>query len=132
MSVKEKLAKFKEIDGFMGVAVFTPSGESLAQLEDPSSHLNLKEVGILSNNVLMNAQKAALEMGAGKGEFIHIISDRAHVLVRCYNEGTDPLTSQPGRAHIHLVLVLKDESGVGLAKMRIKSIVQSVAQDFRM
>jgi predicted regulator of Ras-like GTPase activity (Roadblock/LC7/MglB family) len=42
------------------------------------------------------------------------------------------LKSQPGKAHIHLVLVLESDDSIGLAKMRIKAAVETLAEDFRM
>jgi len=56
--------------GFRRSGVFTPTGESLA-IFAPGTGFS-KEIGILANNVLMNAQKASLEMGAGRGQQVHI------------------------------------------------------------
>ena len=75
----------------------------------PGSVGNIREVGALANAVLMNAQKASLDMGAGRGQLVHVEGEKAHILVRCLNEGTDPLRSQPGRAHIHIALALKPD-----------------------
>ena len=129
MAAKDKLQELTNIEGFAGAAVFTPTGEDLVVL--PGQTTNIKEVGILANNVLLNAQKASLEMGAGRGQVVHVEGERAHILVRCLNEGTDPIKSQPGRAHIHTVLVLKPEASLGMAKMRLHSIAEKLAEDFR-
>ncbi len=126
----EKLRELQVIDGFSGAVVFTPTGEQLVMLEGDS--LRLKEVGVLANNVLINSQKASLEMGAGRGQQVHVEGEKAHILARCLNEGTDPVKSQPGKAHIHLVLVLKNDSSLGLAKMRMNTAIQMLADDFRM
>ena len=128
-TMKEKLQELGNLDGFAGAGVFTPSGEDLAVLA--GSVQNIREVGILANNVLMNAQKATLEMGAGRGQIVHIEGEKAHVLVRCLNEGTDPLKSQPGRAHIHTVLVVKPDASIGMAKMRLSQVCEKLAEDFR-
>ncbi len=130
MKALDKLKELQVIDGFSGAAVFTPTGEQLVMLEGDVQRL--KEVGILANNVLLNSQKASLEMGAGRGQQVHVEGEKAHILVRCLNEGTDPIKSQPGKAHIHLVLVLKNDSSIGLAKLRMNSAVQTLAEDFRM
>jgi predicted regulator of Ras-like GTPase activity (Roadblock/LC7/MglB family) len=130
MKVMEKLKELQALDGFSGAAVFTPTGEQLVMLEGDAQRL--KEVGILANNVLLNSQKASLEMGAGRGQQVHVEGEKAHILVRCLNEGNDPIKSQPGKAHIHLVLVLKNDSSIGLAKMRMNAAVQQLAEDFRM
>ncbi len=129
MKAMDKLKELQAIDGFSGAAVFTPTGEQLVMLEGDVQRL--KEVGILANNVLLNSQKASLEMGAGRGQQVHVEGEKAHILVRCLNEGTDPIKSQPGKAHFHLVLVLKNDSSIGLAKMRMNSAVQTLADDFR-
>lgn len=129
MTATEKLKELQGVDGFSGAALFTPTGEQLAILEGDAPRL--KEVGILANAVLINAQKASLEMGAGRGQLVHVEGERAQVLVRCLNEGTDPLKSLPGKAHIHLVLVLKNEASIGLAKLRIDGVIQRLAEHFR-
>jgi CheY-like chemotaxis protein len=131
MTVQEKLKEFTGVEGFAGVGVFTPAGESLAMLTGDAK-FNLMEVGVLANNVLMNAQKASLDMGTGRGQLVHIEAENAHILVRCLNEGTDPLKSQPGKTHIHLVLLLASEASLGMAKLKIGKIVETLADDFRM
>ncbi len=130
MSVQDKLQELSGIDGFAGAGLFTPTGENLAML--PGSVTNLKEMGVLANAVLLNAQKASLEMGTGRGQLVHIECESgAQVIVRCCNEGTDPLKSQPGKAHVHLVVILKSDSGIGMAKMRANSVITKLAEDFR-
>lgn len=130
MAVQDVLKELTSVDGFGGAAVFTPSGESLAAVAGDMRNIN--EMGILANNVLMNAQKASLEMGTGRGQQVHVHADKAHILVRCLNEGTDPLKSQPGKAHIHMMVVLKDDSAIGLAKLRMSSVIEKLADSFRM
>jgi predicted regulator of Ras-like GTPase activity (Roadblock/LC7/MglB family) len=129
MSSVEKLKELSSIDGFAGAGAFTPTGESLA-IFTPGSGFS-KEIGILANSVLMNAQKACLEMGAGRGQQVHIEGEKAHILARCVNEGTDPLKSQPGKAHVHYVLALSNDSSIGLAKMRLNQVAEKMAEDFR-
>ena len=132
MSVQDKLKEFANLDGFGGVGVFTPAGESLGMLEATGSKTILKDIGVLANNVLMNAQRASLDMGTGRGQLVHVEAEHAHIIVGCLNEGTDPLKSQPGKAHIHLVLVLTSESSLGLAKMKVGALIQQLADEFRM
>lgn len=130
MSIQDKLKEFASIDGFIGAGVFTPGGETIGMYAADSKS-NLETVGILANNVLMNAQKASLEMGTGRGQLVHVEAEHAHIIVRCLNEGTDPLKSQPGKAHVHLVLILSLDASLGLAKMRIGSIIQALADECR-
>jgi hypothetical protein len=66
------------------------------------------------------------------GRWVHVEAEKAHILARCLNEGSDPLKSLPGKAHIHLVLVLKNDSAIGLAKLRVSNTIEKLAEDFRM
>ena len=129
MSVQEKLGELKSIDGFMGAGVFTPGGEVLTMLANDEK-LSLKEIGVLANNVLMNAQKASLDMGTGRGQLVHVEAENAHILVRCLNEGKNPLASEAGKAHIHLVLIMNSES-IGMAKLKIGKVIKELAVEFR-
>lgn len=129
MAIQDKLKEFAGIGGFVGVGVFTPTGEALAILAGEKD--NLKTIGVLANNVLMNAQKASLEMGTGRGQLVHVEAEKAHIIVRCLNEGTDPLKSQPGKAHIHLVLILNSDEAIGMAKMKVGAIIPQIAEEFR-
>jgi predicted regulator of Ras-like GTPase activity (Roadblock/LC7/MglB family) len=129
--IQDQLKELSRLEGFAGVGLFTPTGELLA-VQSADNNINFKEIGMLANNVLMNAQKASLEMGAGRGEQVHVQTECAHILVRCLNEGTDPLKSQPGKAHIHLVLILTTDSSIGLAKIKINKVIAAVAGEFRM
>ncbi|MEW5852695.1 MAG: response regulator [Myxococcota bacterium] len=129
MSANEKLKELATLDGFAGVALYTPQGELLAM--QSSDVASLGDVGVLANNVLMNAQKASLDMGTGRGQQVHVEAENANIVVRCLNEGTDPLHSQPGKAHIHMVLVLKKDAPIGMAKLKVNSTIQKLAEDFR-
>ncbi|MBL0211572.1 MAG: response regulator [Holophagaceae bacterium] len=129
MAAADKLKELASIDGFAGCGLFTPTGEQLCLLA--AEGVNLKEVGVLANNVLMNAQKASLEMGTGRGQQVHVEAEHAHILVRCLNEGTDPLRSMPGKAHIHMVLILKEDASIGMAKLKINAVIAKMAEDFR-
>jgi hypothetical protein len=71
-------------------------------------------------------------MGTGRGQQVHVEAEKAHIIVRCLNEGTDPLKSQPGKAHIHLVLILNGDASIGYAKVKVGSVIQSLAEEFRM
>lgn len=130
MSATEKLKELSGLEGFAGAGVFTPTGEQLALVTAGTGFS--KEIGILANNVLMNAQKASLEMGTGRGQQVHVEAEKAHFVVRCLNEGTDPLKSQPGKAHIHLVLALSSDAQLGFAKMKVNSVIERLGEDFRL
>ncbi len=131
MNIREKLQIFSSLEDFAGVEIFTPTGEVLAKLPSPSNPFMLDKIGILANNVLLNAQKATKELGDGVAQLITINAERAQILVYCFNEGSNPLLSENKKVHIHLVLVLKSDISLGLAKMKIPSVMRSLANDFR-
>ncbi|MBU2590429.1 MAG: response regulator [Nitrospinota bacterium] len=131
MAIQDKLKEFASIDGFDGVAIYTPAGESIAVLEAQGSTHNLKKTGVMANNILMNAKKVSTEMGLGMGDFVHVETEQAHIIVECFNEGTDHFKTQPGKAHVNLVLILKGDASIGLAKMKVTSILQHIASELR-
>jgi DNA-binding response OmpR family regulator/predicted regulator of Ras-like GTPase activity (Roadblock/LC7/MglB family) len=127
--VDEIIAKMADVEGFLGAAIFSPQGELLAV--SSVSKVDMEKVGVLANNTLLNAQKASLEMGTGRGQLVHIEAEKAHILVRCKNEGSDPVKSEPGKAHIHTALVLDKNGQVGMGKMRLNAAVEELAEHFR-
>ncbi len=131
MGIQDKLKEFESIDGFAGVGVFTPTGESLAIMTGEMKG-NMKELGVLANNMLLSAQKASVEMGVGRGKLVHVETDTAHILARCLNEGNDPVKTEAGKAHIHMVIALNNDHGIGMAKLKIEKLINSLADDFRM
>ena len=127
--VEQALAKLKDIDGFIGVGAFTAQGELVTSLS--TTNTKLAEIGALANDVLLKAQKATDVMGVGRGQMVHIEAPKAHILARCLNENVEFSQSSSGKAHVHMVLVLDQEANLGLAKMRLSSVIQEVAPFFR-
>lgn len=127
--VKEILAKFKGIEGFMAAGIFTPQGEQVEEINP--AEINIAELGSLANDVLLKAQKATDIMGVGRGQLVHIEAPKAHVLARCLNESTDYAATTAGRAHVHMVVVLDQEGNLAMTKMKLASIIQEVAEEFR-
>ncbi len=128
--VNEVLGKFKDVEGFMAAGVFTPDGEMAAELN--VANVSFGEIGALANDVLLKSQKATEMMGMGRGNQIHIESPKSHILARCLNEATDFAATSTGRAHIHTVLVLnKDGGNVGMGKIKLNSVVEELAPNFR-
>ncbi len=130
MDVQKKLARLAEIDGFLGTALFSAEGRLLAKCEP--FDLDLKLVASLANNLLVHAQKTSLDMGFGRCQFTYIHTEKALVLARCLNEGRNPLRAEPGRCHIHLILLFDNPDSLGIAKLEISKVIESLAEDFRM
>lgn len=130
MDVQKKLAKLAEIDGFLGAALFSAEGRILAKCEP--FDLDLKLISALANTVLVNAQKVSIDMGFGRSQFTYFHTEKAMVLLRCLNEGRNPLRAEPGKCHIHLVLLVDNPESLGIAKLEISRVIESLAEDFRL
>jgi len=127
--INEVLGKFKSVDGFRAVGVFSPNGEMVAEVSSSGEHLT--ELGALANDLLLKAQKTTEVMGVGRGNLVHIQAPKAQVIARCLNEATDFSTTNAGRAHIHMVLILESEGNLAMGKMKLDASIQELASHFR-
>ncbi len=128
-ALEDLMGRLRDVDGFVAVGAFSPQGELLAEVSGSPAKLN--ELGVLANDVLLKAQKATDIMGVGRGNMVHITAPKAHILTRCLNENTDFAANEPGRAHVHMVLVLQPEANVGLGKMHLEKVIQEMAPQLR-
>ncbi|MCI5118633.1 MAG: hypothetical protein D3913_11895 [Candidatus Electrothrix sp. LOE1_4_5] len=133
MKMQEKLAQLAKIDGFAGAALLTPVGQILLKCEPTGSNIEL--ISSLANNVLRTAEKASLDMGFGHSHFTFIHTEKNLILASCINEGKSPLQSEPGnepgKCHIHLILLIDNPGSFGIAKLEIRKTIESLAEDFR-
>ncbi|MCI5221720.1 MAG: roadblock/LC7 domain-containing protein [Candidatus Electrothrix sp. AR4] len=129
MKTQQKLSRLAEIDGFAGAALFTPDGRLLLKCEPVD--INLELIGSLANNVLRTAEKASLDMECGRSYFTFIHTEKVLILLRCLNEGKNPLGPEAGKCHIHLVLLVDNPDSFGIAKLEISKVIESLADDFR-
>ena len=127
--MSEILERFKDVEGFEAVGVFSPNGEMAASVSNGS--VKLDELGAIANDVLLRAQKATEIMGVGRGNMVHIQAPKAQVIARCLNEATDFAATAAGRAHIHMVLVLGQEGNLAMGKMKLDAVIQEIAPAFR-
>ncbi len=129
MAVKDHLEEFRAIEGFRGVAVFTPQGEMLESVTNGS--WDIKSVGLFANNALLNAQKATDQMGVGRGNMMQVRAPKASVIMRCLNEATDFSQTAAGKAHFHTVVVMDPEGNTGMTGMILDKVVGRIADDVR-
>ncbi|MCD4733157.1 response regulator [bacterium] len=128
-SLKDLMAEFNNLDGFHGIAVFTPAGELMGK--HATGGLEIDKFGVDVNSLLYDAQKLTKEIGISAGHLVHVESDDAHLFGLCMNEGTDPLKKDPGKAHFHVVLMIDHDSPIGMVKMRLESFAQKSADILR-
>jgi predicted regulator of Ras-like GTPase activity (Roadblock/LC7/MglB family) len=129
MKPQEKLSRLAEIDGFAGAALLTPDGRVLLKCEPTG--INIEIISALANNVLRTAEKASRDMGFGRSHFTFMHTEKILILARCLNEGKNPLGTEPGKCHIHLILLIDNPSSFGIAKLEISKVIESLAENFR-
>jgi len=127
----EQLEKFKDVDGFQAVGVFSPQGELANQVN--ISGCNLEEIGAYVNEILLKTQRITEKSGMGKSQMIHIAAPRAQIIVRCLDEVTNASKGKgsAGSAHIHMVLVLDADSNLAIGKMKLKAVIQKIVSCYR-
>ncbi|XOF34823.1 MAG: roadblock/LC7 domain-containing protein [Candidatus Electrothrix sp. YB6] len=129
MNIRQKLSRLAEIDGFAGAALFTPDGRLLVKCEPVD--INIELLGSLANNVLRTAEKVSRDMSCGRSHFTFMHTEKVLILLRCLNEGKNPLRAEPGRCHIHLILFIDNPESLGIAKIEISKVIESLAANFR-
>lgn len=129
MAMKELLQELAQAEGFKAAAVFMPTGEMLEGIS--ASNIDMKIVGSLANNALLNAQKATDAMGVGRGNMVQIRAPQAIVIMRCLNEATDFAMTASGKAHVHMVVVMDPEGNVGMASIYLDKVIRKVADEVR-
>lgn len=130
MAIKDHLDRFSDIEGFLGVGVFTAQGEMIESLVK-GAKLDINTVGLYANNALLNAQKATDQMGVGRGNLLQIRAPKANIMMRCLNEATDFAANKSGKAHFHTVVVMEPEGNAAMAKLILDNIVESIAEELR-
>jgi hypothetical protein len=58
-------------------------------------------------------------------------TEKVLILLRCLNEGKNPLQAEPGKCHIHLILFIDNPESFGIAKIEISRVIESLAASFR-
>ncbi len=127
--IAAQLEKFKDVDGFQAVGVFSPQGELANQLN--IAECQLDEIGAYVNEVLLKTQRTSETIGLGKSRMIHISTPRAQIIVRCLDESNDAGEDSEDKAHIHMVLILNADSNLAIGKMKLKAAIKSLAPYYR-
>ncbi len=128
-TIENSLEKFSVVSGFLAVGAFSPNGEVVAEVN--ASGIKLAEIGALANDVLLKAQKATEIMEVGRGQMVHVEAPKAHIFARCLNESADFAATDSGKAHVHMVIIIKSDGNIAMAKMKLESIIKEVAPFFR-
>ncbi len=120
MAINEKLKALHDVKGFIGAGVFSPDGE-FVDGDTEISGLRMEVLGSLLNDVLVGAQQMAKDSGFGHADFIQINSDAGMMLAKSYDKD--------GK-HFHTVMFLKPDGNIAMAKMKLNSVVEALAEEF--
>ena len=119
MALEKKLDVLTEIDGFLGVGVFSKDGELLAS--GKGSTLEMEMIGALVNNMVVNAQRTAEEIGLGGADAIHVATqEKANIFVRCYSDK---------KVKFNLILICEEKAPIGMIRLRVNQILPSLVGD---
>ncbi|MCP3901724.1 MAG: hypothetical protein GY707_18600, partial [Desulfobacteraceae bacterium] len=129
VTMESSLEKFTVVSGFLAAGAFSPNGEVVAEVN--ASGIKLAEIGALANDVLLKAQKATEIMEVGRGQMVHVEAPKAHIFARCLNESDDYSSTDSGKAHVHMVIIIKSDGNIAMAKMKLEAIIKEVAPFFR-
>jgi len=127
--IESELEGVSDLEGFINVGAFTATGVLLAEVS--SVGISLSDVGSMANGVLLDAQHATDLSGLGRGNMVHIAAPEADILVCCHNESKNFATSEPGKAHLHLVLLLEAQSNLALGKLKLRRVIDALAPVMR-
>jgi len=120
MAIKDKLAMFEDVKGYIGSGVFSPEGEMIEGTTEISG-IQQEILGSLLNDVLLAAREMTEKGGFGKADFVQINSDMGLLLAKCVNTGDK---------HYHVTLFLKPDGNVAMAKMKLKSVSEALLEEF--
>jgi CheY-like chemotaxis protein len=112
------LNTLKEIKGYLGAGVFTPQGKKLGGSIEISG-IRFDEVGSLIHKTLSNSEAMAKKVGFGKLDMIQLYSEIGIVFAKCSNQGN---------LHFHTILVVKADSNVVQAKLKLEKMVETLKQ----
>ncbi len=119
MAIEEKLERFKEIEGFMGVGVFSKDGELLAAGKD--SMLEMDMLGALVADMVSNAQKTSKELGLGGSNEIDIATEEgANIFVRTFSNE---------KVNFSLILICEKKAQIGIIRLRLNQVLSTLAED---
>jgi predicted regulator of Ras-like GTPase activity (Roadblock/LC7/MglB family) len=117
--LEEKLERFKEIEGFMGVGVFSRAGELLAAGKSSMSEMDM--VGALVTTMVGNAQKTSEELGLGGTDEIDIVTkEGANIFVRCFSQE---------KVNFTLILICEKKAQIGIIRLRLNQVLPTLAED---
>jgi hypothetical protein len=120
MSILKKLELFRELNGYLGVSVFSPDGNMLGGVTEVSG-MNFEIAGSLIHDAYLFTQNKSQEAGFGNAEMLQIETDRGIVLVKCFKENN---------RHFHTILVIQRDANVALAKVMMNKVTDVLKDEF--
>ncbi len=119
--VVEKLDKFKDLDGFLGVGVFSLDGDLLAK--NTGNLLEIETISTLITSMIINADKASEELDLGKSTEIDIVTSKDETIyVRQYISENNSFS---------LILVCDRDAQKGMVHLRINHLFPIIIEEIK-
>jgi|GEM_PF-304983 len=118
VEIQKRLKEFSGLDGFSGVALISHSGETMCKVSGGNG-LNAEKAAVMANNVMIQAKRTATGMGDADCVFIHLETTGGHALVSCLERNNE-------HPDLRLILFLKNDDAMGLAKMMLRTTLEEI------
>ena len=119
--VVEKLDKFKDLDGFLGVGVFSLDGDLLAK--NTGNLLEIETISALITSMIINADKASEELDLGKSTEIDIVTSKDETIyVRQHVSENNSFS---------LILVCDSDAQKGMVHLRINHLFPIIIEEIK-
>ena len=115
----KQLQRFKDVEGFQAVGVFSSQGELANQVN--ISGCELEKIGAYVNAIFLKTQRTTERIGMGKSLMIHIAATHAQIIVHRLDEVTGA----------HIVLILDADSNLAIGKIKLKAVIQAIVAYYR-
>ncbi len=126
--IQTKLGEFSDIEGFDGVALFSPNGELIA--ESGTKDSNLRDIATLANKIIADVKWLNNENKLALGSMFHIEGENNHIFIKSYDTNPPNLSqTDSDKVQVFLILALKSDFGVGAARSKIKNILPTLAKE---
>ncbi len=120
MNILRKLEIFHSLGGYLGAGVFTPEGQMLAGVTDVAG-TSFEITGKLFHDAFLVTDNYCRETGFGCMDFAQLHTEKGIIFLQCFNEG---------ETHFHVILVVKPQANVALAKLQLGKVIDVVKQEF--
>lgn len=119
-AMKDALETLNEVNGFIAAGMFSAHGELMVGT-DEISRFHFEKSGAVMHEILRDAKIMSSNMALGKVEMFQVHSELGVIFAMCACEGD---------IHFHIILIIEPSGNVGMAKIRLNKVVDSLKTMF--